>query len=213
MAESKLKLKKDVAKEFLSGDDAYMSSIMTILYKVFGDRVFEEDPAILFKDIEDEFGCKLSEECENKINAAIVLMTTDKFFTDKTVFTAITLAINEGDIGGIPKGQEEEIDGLMVMWAMFEAGLLGDKNLDEMLSMMKEDVVDFADAQIASIAQDKEDIPDDVDTVEEAMDSNAFMDYLKRNIYELALQLERLGADKETLKEFLKDNDIEVEIV
>lgn len=79
--------------------------------------------------------------------------------------------------------------------------------------MMKEDVVDFADAQIASIAQDKEDIPDDVDTVEEAMDSNAFMDYLKRNIYELALQLERLGADKETLKEFLKDNDIEVEIV
>ena len=74
--------KKSEAAKLLESDDAYAFVLMTILLPVFGDDLFTEDSAVLFADIEDYFDCHLSEESENRINAAITAMTTDLFFTN-----------------------------------------------------------------------------------------------------------------------------------
>ena len=189
--------KKSEAAKLLASDDAYAFVLMTILLPVFGDDLFTEDSAVLFADIEDYFDCHLSEESENRINAAITAMTTDLFFTNVNMFNAITLAFAEGDIGDIPEGVMETPDVGDMLWAVQEVSLLiGEpKESEEFQSLFSPSVMRYVGDMLASVAEDMDEIPDDVDTLDEAFDEPYFDRVISENTAQMAKQLYMIGVD------------------
>lgn len=189
--------KKSEAAKLLASDDAYAFVLMTILLPVFGDDLFTEDSSVLFADIEDYFDCHLSEESENRINAAITAMTTDLFFTNVNMFNAITLAFAEGDIGDIPEGIMETPDVGDMLWAVQEVSLLiGEpKESEEFQSKFSPSVMSYVGDMIASVAEDLEEIPDDVDELDEAFDEPYFERVISENAAHMAKQLYMIGVD------------------
>lgn len=189
--------KKSEAAKLLASDDAYAFVLMTILLPVFGDDLFTEDSAVLFADIEDYFDCHLSEESENRINAAITAMTTDLFFTNVNMFNAITLAFAEGDIGDIPEGVMETPDVGDMLWAVQEVSLLiGEpKESEEFQSLFSPSVTNYVSDMIASVAEDLEEVPDDVDSIDEAFDEPYFDRVISENAAQMAKQLYMIGVD------------------
>lgn len=202
--------KKSEAAKLLASDNSYAFVLMTILLPVFGDDLFTEDTAILFADIEDYFDCKLSEESENRINAAITAMTTDLFFTNVNMFNSITLAFTEGDIGDIPSGMMETPDTGEALWAVQEVSLLigEDKNSEEFQAMFSPEVSSYVGDLIASVAEDMDDIPDDVDTLDEAFDEPYFTRIINENMQEMIKQLATIGVDKDKLTGYLVESAI-----
>lgn len=189
--------KKSEAAKLLASDDTYAFVLMTILLPVFGDDLFTEDSSILFADIEDYFDCHLSEESENRINAAITAMTTDLFFTNINMFNAITLAFAEGDIGDIPEGILETPDVGDMLWAVQEVSLLiGEpKESEEFQSMFSPSVMSYVGDMIASVAEDLDEIPDDMDEIDEAFDEPYFDRVISENTSQMVKQLYMLGVD------------------
>ena len=189
--------KKSEAAKLLASDDAYAFVLMTILLPVFGDDLFTEDSAVLFADIEDYFDCHLSEESENRINAAITAMTTDLFFTNVNMFNAITLAFAEGDIGDIPEGVMETPDVGDMLWAVQEVSLLiGEpKESEEFQSLFSPSVMNYVGNMIASVAEDLDEIPDEVNTLDEAFDEPYFDRVISENTAQMAKQLYMIGVD------------------
>ena len=197
--------KKSEAAKLLASDDAYAFVLMTILLPVFGDDLFTEDSSILFADIEDYFDCHLSEESENRINAAITAMTTDLFFTNVNMFNAITLAFAEGDIGDIPDGMMETPDVGDMLWAVQEVSLLiGEpKESEEFQSMFSPSVMSYVGDMIASVAEDLEEVPDDVDELDEAFNEPYFERVINENAAQMAKQLYMIGIDPSKLTSYL----------
>ena len=189
--------KKSEAAKLLASDDTYAFVLMTILLPVFGDDLFTEDSSILFADIEDYFDCHLSEESENRINAAITAMTTDLFFTNVNMFNAISLAFAEGDIGDIPEGILETPDVGDMLWAVQEVSLLiGEpKESEEFQSMFSPSVMSYVGDMIASVAEDLEEVPDDVDELDEAFDEPYFERVISENTAQMVKQLYMIGVD------------------
>ena len=189
--------KKSEAAKLLASDDTYAFVLMTILLPVFGDDLFTEDSSILFADIEDYFDCHLSEESENRINAAITAMTTDLFFTNVNMFNAIALAFAEGDIGDIPEGILETPDVGDMLWAVQEVSLLiGEpKESEEFQSMFSPSVMSYVGDMIASVAEDLEEVPDDVDELDEAFDEPYFERVINENTAQMVKQLYMIGVD------------------
>lgn len=198
--------KRGEAAKLLADDDTFATVIMAILLPQYGDALFEMDSALLFKTIEEDFMCKLSEESENRINAAITCMTTDLFYTNLHMFKSIALAFNEGDIGGIPDGEDEELDAGEALWAMMEASLLTDED-DAPRKEYSKEIMQYVDSLIGALADDEEDIDDEVDTVEEALQEPYFKSVLKENCDGVVSQLTQLGMKKDDVQEMF-DNSI-----
>lgn len=189
--------KKSEAAKLLASDDAYAFVLIAILLPVFGDDLFTEDTSILFADIEDYFDCHLSEESENRINAAITAMTTDLFFTNVNMFNSITLAFAEGDIGDIPDGVMETPDVGDMLWAVQEMSLLiGEpKESEEFQSKFSPEVVSYINENLADVAEDLDEVPDDVDTLDEAFEEPYFDCVIDENTAQLIKQLYMIGVD------------------
>lgn len=202
--------KRSEAAKLLAGDDTFVTVLLAILLPQYNDDLFKKDTAVLFKEIEEDFMCKLSEENENKINAAITCMTTDLFYNNVNVFTSIALAFNEGDIGGIPDGDDEELDAGEALWAIFEANLICGGDNDELRESFSAHVQHFIDHLIGSMAEDEEEIDDSVDTIEEAVRTPYFQEIIEENCKELAKQLISVGMNKDVVAEFLENNQISV---
>ena len=189
--------KKSEAAKLLASDDAYAFVLIAILLPVFGDDLFTEDTSILFADIEDYFDCHLSEESENRINAAITAMTTDLFFTNVNMFNSITLAFAEGDIGDIPDGVMETPDVGDMLWAVQEMSLLiGEpKESEEFQSKFSPEVVSYINENLADVAEDLDEVPDDVDTLDEAFEESYFDRVIDENTAQMVKQLYMIGVD------------------
>lgn len=200
------------ACRILEDEDASAFVLMAILLDRYGDEVFEEDPEALFKNIEEDFRCKLPEENENRINAAILSMATDLPYHKPNVFKAVALAFTEGDIGDIPDGEDEELDGSAAIWTVAELGLLNDDPPgDEAISLYSEAVQNLVGELIREQAADEEEIPDSVDTMEEALDTPYFIVRVEEEIKAIAAQLNELGAPATAIQEILDTFGVSME--
>lgn len=202
--------KKSEAAKLLASDDAYAFVLIAILLPVFGDDLFTEDTSILFADIEDYFDCHLSEESENRINAAITAMTTDLFFTNVNMFNSIALSFAEGDIGDIPDGILETPDVGDMLWAVQEMSLLiGEpKESEEFQSKFSPAVVAYINEQLATVAEELDEVPDDVDTLDEAFEVPYFERVIDENTAQLIKQLYMIGVDASKLIGYLEDSNL-----
>lgn len=202
-------INKRVAGKLLEGDDAYATSVLALAISLYdGYELYKKDIDVVFDDLEQEYSCELSEENKNKLQAAITLLTTEAFYTRLNAFKAIVLAFNEGDLGGLPDDEDEEIEGSEIIWAVFEAGLMDNSNIDEMVGSFSESISSYISEVVSNEAEDLEEVPDDVDTIAEMLDTDYYMDCIKKNCILLAQQLSELGFDKTVLAQFLMENEI-----
>lgn len=195
------RINKDVAGKFLAADDTYAFTLMTIVLSTFPETGMEMDSALLFAELRETYGEPLSEESENKINAAITVMTSDLMSTDVTAFKAVVLGLVEGDIGGIPDGDDEDIDASSIFWAMLEAGLLRGDAIDP--EEYSNSVQQYAESVIRDEALDSDSIDDDVDTVEELKQVPYFRLFGLAHMARLRTQLIALGADPQAVNMYI----------
>ena len=202
-----LQLNKVEAAKLLSSDNTFAFTLMVILLAAYDQDVFDENPVVLFNRIEDDFRIKLPEEAENRINAALTAMTTDLFYTQFSTFKAITLALNEGDIGSIADGiddDEEELNAAEILWSITEVGLLNGDTFFEMQEKLSDSVAARCNMLIDSEAEDEETINTDTDTIEEAIKEPYYQKYVTINLLELAQQLLRLNVSSPIIEDLLK---------
>ena len=199
------KLNKQAAEKLLASDETFAFTLMTILLAQYDQEVFDENPVVLFGRIESDFGIKLSEEAENRINAALTAMTTDLFYTQFSAFKAITLALNEGDIGSIADGEDEEdLNAAAILWAITEVGLLNGDDFNDTQEKLSDSVASGCNAIIDDEAEEEEQVDDQVDTVQEAIKEPYYQQYVTINLLELAKQLLQLNAPEGVVSELLK---------
>ena len=74
---------------FLKDENCPACVLLTILIQKYDTEFLQWDPAVLRKEIEEDFGVKLSERQSDKIQAGIVVYTTNQFETDWVVFNNI----------------------------------------------------------------------------------------------------------------------------
>ncbi len=209
-----LKIKREAARKLLASDETFAFTLMTILLSTYGQDAFDENPVALFKNLEEDFNIKLPEESENRINAALTAMTTDLFFTQWASFKAITLALNEGDIGDIVEdgeGENEELSAPEILWALTEVGLLTGENFVGAESQLSDSVAAKCNDVIEGEAEDKDEIDDDVDTTEEAFVEPYYQKYVTVQLLALVKQLLDLGVDRKIVGELLATHNRSIE--
>lgn len=198
----KSRFDRNAAARLLSGSGTFAFVLMAIAIDKYGDDM-AEDPEVLIMDLEDDFGCKVPDEGRNRIQAAVTVMTTDLFYRNANVFKAVALAFSDGDIGGIPDGDDEELDACRCLWATTEVGLLNGQDFGEVADACSDDVVDMVNDVVDNEAEDREEVDDDTDTMEEAMAETYYQRYVVANMLEMASQLLSLGVDGNVVGEML----------
>lgn len=167
-----------------------------------------DEPALLFKEIEEDFKIKLPEDNEDKINAALTVLTTDLFYTNANVFNHIAQTFSLGDPGTLE--DDNELDACKCMWAVNEAGLISGVRLEDAAEKMSKSVITTINDVVDTEAEDKEAQLEDfdaaeLDTMEEALAENYYQKYLTANLLALAGQLLRLGVKTSFVGELLGD--------
>lgn len=115
--------KKAVAAALLDAG-TFATVLHIICLKTYGEDIYEVDPLELYIRLEEDFGVRLCEENENKLQAIILSTATDAFYDDDRVFRAVANTLIEGDPGF------EELEDLTVSeiyWAVYEVELNHDE--------------------------------------------------------------------------------------
>lgn len=200
------KFKKSVAAELLADEDTTAFILMAILLDAFeSEDIFETETALLFEEIESKFGIKFPEENENKVNAAITAMTTDLFYRNFDVFTAIALAFSEGDIGDLADGGDEDLDTCEIIWAIVEVALLNGTTFAE--SVFPEHMEKRINAIVEEEAEDLEEVDEEVDTLSEALVDNYYQRYVTVKLLDIAKDLIKLDVSREVIEELLNSHN------
>lgn len=76
-------------KKILASDRAYATTLLTILIDHFGDEALKWHPTTRRMELEQTFGVDLPVINGDKLNAGIMLLTSDGFFKRESVFVQI----------------------------------------------------------------------------------------------------------------------------
>ena len=158
-------------RQLLGDPDTRGLTIYSILLDRYGPTALhgdedEEawDPIVLYNQIETDFRITFPVENENRLQAVLTALETDAFYTDPMVFSAICMALGEGDLGDIVNGTLEEISLPEALWGLIEVGLLRDdeQTMDPpvaavMTSLIQEEREDPADSSVVSAVLDTAD--------------------------------------------------------
>lgn len=224
MATSKFKI--DSVRKLLKQENTFAFTLMAIALDLYGDDVFTKDPAELFKDIEEDTKGNLCEENENKLNAAITVMTSDVALRDPEVFTAVAKSFSAEDIDDIVDGDpDDELGATEALWAIMEIGLLNDETFEATEEQMSRPVIDCINAAMDNEGIDLDEVEaDDTETREEAeqdIEKAALEPYYRKactlNLLELMRQLLSLGVSKDIVAAMLATynhgiDELEIEV-
>jgi hypothetical protein len=180
------------AAALIRDPDTYGLTLMTILLEAYdSEELFnpELDSIELYLQLEEDFRAQITEEGENRIQAAMLAMSTDAFYTDPLVTRATAMALYEGDLGDMVNGVLEPVEYPEILWAVYEVGLLRD------------DEEPFAPAVQSWIDRLAADTAEDMDGV----DGQEVLPYYARLLQEdrerLKDQLRKLGVEERLLSE------------
>lgn len=195
------KLDRNVISKLLADDSTYAFILLVIILSHVGDMDLAdiEDTEVLFKDLEEEFNCKIPEENENKINAVITALTTDLFWRNFSVTKSISLAFKDGDIGDMALYGDEEIEVCYILWAALEVGMIHNMTLLESLNDFSPSIAEQINNLLDNEAEDRED--EEVNEIDEIMREPYYHRYISYNLLNLTAQLIDLGVDTTTVKD------------
>lgn len=197
------KFDKKVTAELLSNSSTYAFILLCIIlaYLPEGqDDLAEVDVEELLIDLEEEFKCKISEENENKINAAITALTTDLFYRSSSAMKAIALSFSDGDIGDIANGGDEDVEACEILWAALEVGLINDISFIESVAEFSPSVMQEVNEILDNESEDTE-----IDELNEMMRDPYYHKYISYHIMQLTSQLVKLGVESSVIKDIWLD--------
>lgn len=200
------KFNRATASLLLENEDTSAFVLMSILMDALSDEIlFESEPEVIFMEIKDKFGVDLPEENRNKIQAALISMTTDLFYTNFDVFKSITLALNEGDIGDMVYGEDEEVNASEILWAIVEVALLNGTTFSA--TEFPEYMEKHINAIVEDEAEDKEELDAETNTVEEAFQETYYQRYVTIKLLDVAKDLLKLEVPSEIVQELLQSHN------
>lgn len=138
----KLKLDQKAIKEALANPATMGLTLAFILEyefdpgELYGTHEQDSlDPMTVIRYMEDRYQQDIPPALENRIQAILVLRTTDGFEKNPMAFTAITLALYDGYLGDVTTGVFEDLDLEEVLWGVFESACI-----DPQLGQFHDDV-------------------------------------------------------------------------
>lgn len=125
-----MRLNQQHIPELLLNSDTHASTLLLIALDVMGDDLFgaesEEaaEPTDIWVALNKVYGVWVTEEGENKLNALMTAMESERFYLDPEVFSAVCLGLSTGDIGDFVQGMFESPDVIEIMWTVTEVELI-----------------------------------------------------------------------------------------
>lgn len=200
---------KRVAGKLLSSPDTFAFTLMTLLLDLYDDAVFTTDPAVLFKNMEEDLDGKLIEDNENKINAAITVMTTDLALRDPGVFTAVAKAFSGEDIDDVIDDGKADVAAHACLWAAIEMGLLNGDTLDDVTDSMSNAVIAVMNDSLDNYGVDtEEEVSEEREEAEARVEDAVTEPYYRKactlNLFALTKQLLRLEVSRHIIADMLQ---------
>ena len=131
MRNSPIQIDIGKARVALGDPDTCAFVLLTIAMWAFGDEVLGDpeagiepmDPSELWAGLNETFGTWVTEEGENKLNALMLALQGDLFYRDIEVFSAVSQALFDGDLGDLINGTFDDLSTVEIMWATLEVEL------------------------------------------------------------------------------------------
>jgi hypothetical protein len=102
-------------------EDAYATTLLEIAVSVFGQELFEWDPETVRMEIEAEFHTKPNTATFNKLMAAVMLITTDRFYRSLPDFINLCNILSNG---AVDPRIWDPADALEIAWGITESLLI-----------------------------------------------------------------------------------------
>jgi len=177
------------ASELIRDESTYGLVLITILLEAYGEQLFEVDSIELYLEIEEDFRAIMSEAGENRVQACLISMMSDDFYTDPLILRAVAMALYEGSLGDLVNGVLEPVEVPEVLWAVYEVGLLRDDDAEFSQSTKK-----WLEELMESTAEEL-----DLESEDEVLPY--YVRALEPEKAELKRQLDLLGVDKTIIDE------------
>jgi hypothetical protein len=104
----------------LSDNSSFATPLLLGVAEFYGPELLEWDPETILRELEEDFGLKLSQGCFDRLMAAITVVSTDMFTGDLPTFIHICNVL-----AGSPLGDEFDPASVLEMsWAITEASYL-----------------------------------------------------------------------------------------
>jgi hypothetical protein len=167
----------------LADDATFATTAHVIALNTFGDEIYDMDPLELISALESEYKVEVSEEVAEKLQAILLATTTSAFFEDPVAFRAIANTLLEGDPGfdGFDDVTIPEL-----LWAIYEVEL-------------NHEGTDFSPMVERIIKEEIENDGEDIDTLDEAMNSSYHQRAIREFRDDLAGQLAPFGVSRSDL--------------
>ena len=98
-------------KEILLDEQCPVLALLWLVTKEYGKECYEWEPQVLKAELQEEFGCTITDLQSDKIQAGILVLTTDQYETDISVFETVNYLLNcqPDDIDTFNPLQAEEL--------------------------------------------------------------------------------------------------------
>lgn len=129
-------LNREACARLLAEPDTTATTLHLILLAEFGDDLYggEEnvtmDPVLIWRLARERFSVTIPEENENKINALMLAVSSDKFYDEPLVFISVCMALYSGDLGDLVTGYMEDPTLNELLWGIFEVALNRDDDME-----------------------------------------------------------------------------------
>lgn len=165
----------------LQDGDTYAFTLLTICLICYPNEVFKVDPLVLFQYLKEDFGAELSDDNQNKLNAILIAITSNYFFTDLQIFKSICQTLTEGDPGLFDPGFEDPTLP-EIIWGMYEVNLAYGEDDKEAYSP---EIETFVDLTMSKDSYDAEN--------QDLTDEETYQEFLYSNVADLKQQLLDIG--------------------
>lgn len=155
-----VKLNKEACRAAFKSPDTPATVLHTIIIVAYGfENIYGDgethqgmDPLTLWESIRADFDVEIDEHAQNRLNALILGISTNAFYTDPAAFYAITCGLVHGDVTDVMTGMLDDISLVEIGMAMWELGAARG-NDREMADAVKE-------AMLQEIMGEAEDLAD-----------------------------------------------------
>lgn len=194
------KFDRSATKKLLADKDTFAFTFMCILLEAYGSEVLDEEIEIISENIKDDFDVRISEEAENRINAAITAIKTDLPLRSFSIFRNVALALATGNIGPEDEQYDDELNACEILWCLYEMALLRSESVEEIKENLSPYVVDKINDVLDDEAEEKDDVAENteegVEAITQAQQEVYYNKYVTVSMFELIRQLGALGVSE-----------------
>lgn len=179
----KTELNKQGVFNALQNPETYATVLLAVCLINYGDETFRVEPLVLFQWLKEDFGTELHEDCENKLQAILIALTTDYFFTDLSVFQNICKTLESGDPDlSVDNPLADNATIPEIMWGVYEVALNSEDSVVDNLP--------FSQQVDRFIENTLDNDVDDLDDLNQAVDQSQI---IRHNVEEMKTQFKMIG--------------------